>query len=95
MKDLQRWKTDNGSDFASCVERVMAATDVEPRSGPGMTLDELDEIMDRVAALSPFSSANLKESVERIFSRLAGANDLLSEVDRKHFPSFRLLGFGP
>ena len=82
MKDLQRWKTDNGSDFASCVERVMVVTDCEPRSSPAMTLDELDDIINRVAALSPFSSMNLKEVVERKFGRSARANDLISGVFR-------------
>jgi DNA ligase-4 len=47
-----------------------------------MTLDELDDIINRVAALSPFSSMNLKEVVDRKFGRSARANDLLSGVFR-------------
>ncbi|KAK0710403.1 hypothetical protein B0T21DRAFT_415962 [Apiosordaria backusii] len=82
MKDLQKWKTNNGSDFASCVERVMVTTDYELRSGSGRTLDELNDIIDRVAALSPLSFMNLKKSVERKFGRSARGNDLLSEVFR-------------
>lgn len=82
MKDLRRWKTEDGPDFASCVERVMAPTDCESRSGSDMTLDELDEIIDRVAALSPFSSMILKKSIERRFGRSVRAMDLLSGVSR-------------
>jgi len=42
LKDLQNWRTSDGVDFASCVERVMAATDSEQRPGPDVTLLEID-----------------------------------------------------
>jgi hypothetical protein len=35
---LQNWRTIDGSDLATCVERVMAATDSESRPGPSVTL---------------------------------------------------------
>jgi DNA ligase N terminus len=40
MGDLQHWRTSEGVDFASCVERVMAATDPESRPGPNITLED-------------------------------------------------------
>src|SRR5579871_6221972 len=61
MKDLQNWKT-SGLDFASCIERVMAVTD-EPRCSPNVTLEELDDILDQIAATSAFSSVRLKERI--------------------------------
>jgi len=54
MKDLQSWRTSDGMDFASCVEHVMAATDPEHRPSPNVTLEKLDEILDRIAATSSF-----------------------------------------
>jgi DNA ligase 4 len=36
MKDLQSWRISDGMGFASCVERVMAATDADPRPDPGV-----------------------------------------------------------
>jgi DNA ligase-4 len=53
--DLRSWRTSDGMDFASCVERVMAATDPEARPTLTVTLGELDEILDRIAATSPSS----------------------------------------
>jgi DNA ligase-4 len=38
MKELQRWKTSGGLDFASSVERVMSTTDCESRAGPEVRL---------------------------------------------------------
>jgi hypothetical protein len=61
LKNLQNWRAIDGSDFASCVERGMAATDSESKPGPNMTLEELDEVLDRIAATSPFSSVDLQE----------------------------------
>lgn len=69
MKDLQRWKSNGGSDFAFCVERVMASTDCEPRLGPELTLEELDGVLDQIVATSSFSSASLRESVEEKYGR--------------------------
>jgi DNA ligase 4 len=64
LKDLQNWRAIEGSDLASCVERVMAATDSESRTGPGVTLEEIDEILDQIAAASSFSSIDLRDRVQ-------------------------------
>ncbi|KAH6881050.1 hypothetical protein B0T10DRAFT_580829 [Thelonectria olida] len=82
MKDLQRWKTSGGLDFASSVERVMATTDCESRAGPEVTLEEIDDVLDQVAALSSFSSASLRERVTTKHGRLNRADDLLRKVFR-------------
>ncbi|KAH6883508.1 hypothetical protein B0T10DRAFT_580496 [Thelonectria olida] len=82
MKDLQIWKTSGGLDFASSVERVMATTDCESRAGPEVTLEEIDDVLDQVAALSSFSSASLRERVTTKHGRLSCAHDLLRKVFR-------------
>ena len=80
MKVLQNWKTSDGLDFASCVERVMAITDCEPRCDPNVTLEELDDILDQIAATSAFSSVRLRERVRKKYDRPARADDLLSKI---------------
>ncbi|KFA54356.1 hypothetical protein S40293_10070 [Stachybotrys chartarum IBT 40293] len=80
MKDLQRWKANDGADFASCVERVMKITDCEPRLGPNVTLDEIDEILDQIAASSPFSSVALKEKIKRKYTQSIRRDNLLSRL---------------
>jgi DNA ligase-4 len=69
MSDLQRWKANDGPDFASCVERVMIISDCEPRLGPNVTLDEINEVLDQIAASSPFSSVALKERIEKKYGQ--------------------------
>ncbi|KAH7124304.1 hypothetical protein EDB81DRAFT_912433 [Dactylonectria macrodidyma] len=68
MKDLQRWKISGGLGFASSVERV--------------TLEELDDILDQIAASSSFSSASLRERVITKHGRSIRADNLLSKVFR-------------
>lgn len=81
LKELQHWRSQNGTDFASCVERVMSTTDSEPKPSPGVTLDEIETALDRIAATSSFSSADLRARIDgktvdialelsRIFGRL-------------------------
>ncbi|KAH7114682.1 hypothetical protein EDB81DRAFT_873452 [Dactylonectria macrodidyma] len=82
MKDLQRWKTSGGLDFASSVERVMATTDCESRAGREVTLEELDDVLDQIAASSSFSSANLRERVITKHGRSIRADEGLSKVFR-------------
>ncbi|KAH7117213.1 hypothetical protein B0J13DRAFT_652792 [Dactylonectria estremocensis] len=82
MKDLQRWKTSGGLGFASSVERVMAITDSESRAGREVTLEELNDILDQIAASSSFSSASLRERVITKHGRSIRADDLLSKVFR-------------
>ncbi|KAH8800850.1 hypothetical protein F5884DRAFT_838055 [Xylogone sp. PMI_703] len=50
MMDLKRWKTGDSLDFASCVEQVMSITDCESRHSPDVTLEELDDALDQIAA---------------------------------------------
>ncbi|KAH7110442.1 hypothetical protein EDB81DRAFT_926955 [Dactylonectria macrodidyma] len=82
MKYLQRWKTSGGLDFASSVEHVMAITDSEARADREVILEELDDVLDQIAASSSFSSANLRESVIMKHGRSFRADDLLSKVFR-------------
>ncbi|KFA48997.1 hypothetical protein S40293_09786 [Stachybotrys chartarum IBT 40293] len=82
MTDIRRLITNNGVDFASSVERVMATTDCEPRVGPEAILEEIDDVLDQVAALSSFSSASLREKVTKKHGRLSRADDLLAKIFR-------------
>ncbi|KAK4205380.1 hypothetical protein QBC40DRAFT_302687 [Triangularia verruculosa] len=75
----RKWKINNRSDFISYIERVIAIIDYELRSGLGRTLDELNDIINRVTTLSLFLSINLKKSVKRKFSRSAYGNNLFLE----------------
>jgi DNA ligase 4 len=77
FKDLQSWRTSDGTDFVSCIERVMSATDSEPRPCPSIAVEELDEILDRIAAASAFSSPDLRKRIE-----LLRTNDTLLRVFR-------------
>jgi hypothetical protein len=61
---LQNWRTIDSSGLASYIERVIAATDSKPRLGLSVALEELDEILDWIAATLSFASANLKERVK-------------------------------
>ena len=70
LKDLQNWRTIDGSDLAFCVERVMAATDSESRPGPSIMLEEIDEILDQIAATSSFSSIDLRDRVQVVYTEL-------------------------
>jgi DNA ligase-4 len=82
MNDLQRWKSSGGLDFASSVERVMATTDCGSRAGPEVTLEEIDDVLDQVAALSSFSSTSLRQRVTTKHGRLSRADDLIRKVFR-------------
>jgi DNA ligase-4 len=69
-------------DFASCVERVMAATDSKSRYGPSVILEDFDEIFDRIAAISPFSSVSLREKVKEKYGGPINADESLSRIFR-------------
>jgi DNA ligase 4 len=45
-----------------------------------VALEELDEILDRIAATSSFSSANLKERVKAKYVELIRTNDALLRI---------------
>jgi DNA ligase 4 len=82
LKDLQSWRTSDGTDFASCVERVMSATDSEPMPCPSITVEELYEILDRIAATSAFSSPDLRNRTEEKHVEPLRTNDTLLRVFR-------------
>jgi DNA ligase 4 len=83
LKDLQNWRNIDGSDLASCVDRVMATTDSELRPGPSVALEELDEILDRIAATSSFLSVDLREWVKAKYMEPIWTNDALSIIFRR------------
>ena len=83
FKALRNWRTKDSTDFASCVERVMSATDSEPRPCPSVTLEEIDETLDRIAATSPFSSIDLREMVAAKYAKPIRTHDALSVIFRR------------
>ncbi|CAG9950087.1 unnamed protein product [Clonostachys rosea f. rosea IK726] len=83
VSDLQRWKANDGADFASCVERVMIITDCEPKLGPNVTLNEIDEVLDQIAASSPFTSAALKERAKQKYGQSIRRDNLLLTLFRR------------
>lgn len=50
MKGLQNCRAIGGMYFASSVEHVMAVTDSESRPGPTVNLEEIGEVLNRIAA---------------------------------------------
>jgi DNA ligase 4 len=80
IEDLQSWRTTDGSDFALCVGRVLATTDCESRHGPDATLEELDNVLDQIAAMSAFSSISLREKIKD--GLLICIDDTLSRIFR-------------
>ena len=80
MEVLQSWKASDGMDFASCVENVMAVTDCESRHGPNVTLEELNDILDQIAAMSAFSSVRLRQKIKEKYGRSIRADDLLRRI---------------
>jgi DNA ligase-4 len=61
MKELNSWQGRDGSDFPQCVEAVMAQAEFdEPGPGQELTLGELDQALDELAARSPFSSSTIR-----------------------------------
>jgi DNA ligase 4 len=83
LKDLQSWRASDDVDCASCVEHVMSITNSEPRPGPTVTLVEIDEILDRVAASSAFSSIDLREKIKEKYAEPTQTNDALSRIFRR------------
>jgi DNA ligase 4 len=61
MKELNSWQERDGSDFPQCVEAAMAQAEFdEPAPGQELTLEELDQALDELAARSPFSSPTIR-----------------------------------
>ncbi|KAH7124529.1 hypothetical protein EDB81DRAFT_911349 [Dactylonectria macrodidyma] len=68
--------------FASSVERVMAITDCESGAGREVTLEELDDVLDQIAASLSFLSASLRERVATKHGRSIRTDKSLSKVFR-------------
>jgi DNA ligase-4 len=64
LKELRSWRHPDRQDFASTVHRVAAMTNVAPPHQRSVTITEIDETLDRIASISPFSSDTLKDKVK-------------------------------
>jgi DNA ligase-4 len=82
MKDLQNWKINNNIDFVSYIKRVMAAINYESRYNPNIILEELNEILDQIAAISSFSSVSLKERIKEKYKKRIRIDKSLSKIFR-------------
>jgi DNA ligase 4 len=61
MKELNSWQERDGADFPRILEAVMAQAEFsEPLPGQEVTLEELDEALNELAAWSPFSSPAIR-----------------------------------
>ena len=60
MRELRNWRDSDGPDFATAVQRVLAAAEVCSTACPSVTLIEIDQTMDRIASRSRFSSDNIR-----------------------------------
>lgn len=83
LKELRWWTPTNGVDFASAVEHVISATGSETRPDASMTLEEIDEVLDRVAAASSFSAVDLRNKMNTKYPSYRPADDVLSVLLRK------------
>ena len=61
----------------------MSQTDTEPKSNSKVTVEELDTILDRIAANSSFSSIDLREKVGAKYAEPIQTGDVLSKLFRK------------
>jgi DNA ligase-4 len=61
MKELNSWQESGGTDFPQCVETAMARAEFEePAPGHELTLEEVNQALDELAARSPFSSPTIR-----------------------------------
>jgi len=61
----------------------MTATDPEHRSDSNITLEELDEILDRIATISSFLFIDLKRRIKEKYAKLIRVNNALSSIFRR------------
>ena len=61
MRELQRWQRDRGLDFASAVEKVLSATSPSRSLSTTVMIDDVDEALDQIAAVCPFSSPEIRQ----------------------------------
>ena len=80
MKDLQRWRSKDDENFASCIKHIMLKTDAEPKLSSSMILEELDEILDWIAAISSFSFVGLRSKIEVKYAQLILSQNMLSTI---------------
>jgi DNA ligase 4 len=62
---LQNWKINNNIDFVFYIKREMAAIDYKFRYNPNIILEKLNEILDQIAAISSFSTVNLRKRIKK------------------------------
>jgi hypothetical protein len=70
-------------DFTSCIERIMSATHSEPKPGPNVTIEELGEILDQIAATQQLSSINFEERGERKYTERILVHGALPRIFRR------------
>jgi DNA ligase-4 len=70
-------------DFAFYIRRVMVVTDSQPKSDPNVIFEELDEILDRIIIISPFSFIDLKKEIKRKYTESIRINEALSNIFRR------------
>jgi DNA ligase 4 len=78
IEDLQSWRIINSSDFVLYIEYIITTTDCKSRYSPDITLEELDNILDQIAAISVFLSISLKNKNKD--SLLICTNNILSRI---------------
>lgn len=69
--------------LSTCVEHIMLKTDAEPKLDPSVTLEELDEILDRIAATSSFSSVGLRRKIKMKYAQPVLPQNVLSTIFRR------------
>jgi DNA ligase-4 len=70
-------------DFASCVKHIIAAINFKHRPDPNVTFEKLDEILDRITAISSFSSIDLKKRMKEKYAESIRVNNTLSSIFRR------------
>ncbi len=61
----------------------MVVTNPEPKPSPNIILEELDEILDRITATSPFLSIDLRRRIKEKYTELIRINKALSSIFRR------------
>ncbi len=60
----------------------MTVIDYESKHGPSVTLEEFDEILDQITAISSFLSINLRERVKEKYRGQIRVDESLSKIFR-------------
>ncbi|KAJ4423760.1 hypothetical protein N0V82_001498 [Gnomoniopsis sp. IMI 355080] len=83
---LRRWETDPraGLDFAECVEEVLAQSPND--EGQLVTVEEVDAVLDHLAARNSFSSAAVRSSRAAIAPQSCKEDHLLASLFRRLSP---------